>query len=152
MDQNLVGILKGTYIRKWDEDVEKAEKTPMSFKCYIDDGFGLWEHSIEELLQFPQHANQIHPNIKVELRCRRDAIEFLDTMVKVEDGALTTDLYTKPSDKHLYVNYKSCHPTHVKDVTLSGYENKTYVARKKINDAIVSSLSARVPAAAEILQ
>lgn len=103
-----------TYMRKWDEELGKADKTPMFYKRYIDDGFGLWEHSIEELLQFQQHANQIHPNIKVELRWSRNAIEFLDTMVKVEDGALTTDLYTKPSDKHLYVNYKSSHPTHVK--------------------------------------
>ena len=43
-----------------------------------------------------------------------EAIEFLDTWIKVEDGSLITDLYTKPTDKHLYVNSKSSHPTNVK--------------------------------------
>ena len=103
-----------TYMRKWDEELMKSDKKPLFYKRFIDDGFGLWEHGMEELVRFKEHANRIHPNIKVELRSSLEAIEFLDTWIKVEDGSLITDLYTKPTDKHLYVNSKSSHPTNVK--------------------------------------
>ena len=42
-------------------------------------------------------------------------IEFLDIWVKKKDGGLT-GLYTKPTDKHMYVQVKSNHPTNVKKV------------------------------------
>ena len=34
--------------------------------------------------------------------------------VSLEDGLLHTDVYSKPTDAHQYLNYKSCHPPHVK--------------------------------------
>lgn len=51
----------------------------------------------------------------VELRWNAEAIELLDTWVRNEEGKLVTDLYTKPTDKHLYVNC-NCHPENVKKV------------------------------------
>ena len=59
-------------------------------------------------------ANSINDKIKVELRYNSNQIEFLDTLVKIKNGKLTTDLYTKPTDKHIYVHSKSCHPKNVK--------------------------------------
>ena len=41
-------------------------------------------------------------------------IEFLDTIVILEKGQIFTDLYTKPTDKHIYVDRKSNHPLSVK--------------------------------------
>ncbi|XP_053403160.1 uncharacterized protein LOC128558275 [Mercenaria mercenaria] len=66
------------YMRKWDEKLEN-EKVPMFYKRYTDDGFGLWQHGLEDHLKFRDFANQIHPNIKVELRWHTTRIEFLDT-------------------------------------------------------------------------
>ena len=37
-------------------------------KRFIDDGFGIWTGSEEELKEFAVFANLIHGNIKVELR------------------------------------------------------------------------------------
>ena len=45
---------------------------------------------------------------------REKKIEFLDTIVKIEDGKIKTDLFVKPTDKHLYVNSDSRHPSNVK--------------------------------------
>ena len=81
----------------------KTDKVPLFYKRFIDDGFGLWDHGMDKLVRFKEHANQIHPNIKVELRSIAIAIEFLDTWVRIEDGSLVTDLYTKPTDKHIRV-------------------------------------------------
>ena len=103
-----------TYMRKWDDELRKFANQPMVYYRYIDDGFGIWLHGERSLKEFQNYANSIHPNIKVELRYSNDKIEFLDTMVILENGQIITDLYTKPTDKHIYVDRKSSHPTNVK--------------------------------------
>ena len=72
------------YMRKWDEDLMKFEKTPLFYKRYIDDGFGIWYADLDSLLKFTEHANNIHENIKIELQWSRSCIEFLDTLVKLD--------------------------------------------------------------------
>ena len=53
--------------------------------------------------QFCEFVNEIHQNIKVELRYSKEKIEFLDTMVMLDEGSIVTDLYTKPTDKHIQI-------------------------------------------------
>ena len=103
-----------TYMRKWDEELTKFPIQPMVYFRYIDDGFGIWLHGEDSLNDFHKFANSIHQNIKVELRHSSKNIEFLDTMVILEKGKIITDLYTKPTDKHIYVDRKSSHPLSVK--------------------------------------
>jgi hypothetical protein len=103
-----------SYMRKWDEELLKFHKVPSFYKRYIDDGFGIWLHGLDSLNQFTSHANNIHDNIKVELRWSTEKVEFLDTSVVMNNGAIYTDLYTKPTDKQLYINNSSCHPAHTK--------------------------------------
>ena len=50
----------------------------------------------------------------MELRNDPKQIEFLDTLVKIEDGHIYTDLYIKLTDKQLYLNSSSCHPSNTK--------------------------------------
>ena len=37
----------------------------------------------------------------------------MDVTVKLNDGKITTTVYSKPTDSHLYLDYASCHPPHV---------------------------------------
>ena len=87
---------------------------PSFYKRFIDDGFGIWEHGVEALKEFTEFAHSIHDNIKVELRWDDKQIEFLDTMVRIESGMITTDLYVKPTDKHIYLHKSSDHPQRMK--------------------------------------
>ena len=49
------------------------------------------------------------------MEASEEKINFLDTTVhKSEDGTLWTDLYSKPTDSHNYLHYKSAHPSHCK--------------------------------------
>ena len=50
----------------------------------------------------------------MELRYDQKQIEFLDTLVKSENGHIYTDLYVKPTDKQLYLTSSSCHPSSTK--------------------------------------
>ena len=41
-------------------------------------------------------------------------IEFLDLEISIENGVLKTNLFIKPSNKQLYLDYNSNHPLHCK--------------------------------------
>ena len=41
-------------------------------------------------------------------------ISFLDVSVGLDNGFFCTDVYSKPTDAHQYLNFKSCHPPHVR--------------------------------------
>ena len=43
------------------------------------------------------------------------SLPFLDTLCKLEDGKIITDLYRKETDRNQYLLTSSCHPAHVTD-------------------------------------
>ena len=65
---------------------------------YIDDIFGIWDGTEEELKLFHKAANSVHSNIEVDLRFSEAKIDFLDVTISIENGFLTTDLYAKSTD------------------------------------------------------
>ena len=81
---------------------------------YIDDIFMIWTHSVDDLQTFTTYLNNIHPTIKFTSNYSFTSIPFLDVNVSLINGKITTDLYTKPTDKHQYLLQSSCHPKHTK--------------------------------------
>ena len=53
--------------------------------------------------------------IKFKWNFSTTSIEFLDLRIMIENGKLVTDLYVKPSNLQLYLDYNSNHPQHCKD-------------------------------------
>ena len=74
----------------------------------------MWAFGLDSLLQFRDHVNNIRPDIKVVQWWNEEETGFLDTKVKIANRPLITDMYSKPTDKHIYVDQKSNHPTSVK--------------------------------------
>ena len=103
-----------SYMRKWDEELMQYSEQPLFYKRFIDDGFGLWTGTLDTLEKFAEYANNIHKNIKIELRYSREKIEFLDTWVHLEKGKIYTSIYRKPTDKQLYLHRTSNHPPSTK--------------------------------------
>ena len=102
-----------TYMGEWEQD--RATETPMCLFRFVDDIWGIWCQSLEELKQFHHTANSIHPDIQVDLRHSVSEIEFLDVMVNIKEGNLNTTIYANETDKHMYLHAKSDHPTTVKN-------------------------------------
>jgi hypothetical protein len=75
-------------------------KQPLSWLRFIDDADMKWIHSDKEIDDFFEHANSIHPSIKFTHGVSKTKMSFLDTTTTVKEGNMTTDLYSKPTDKH----------------------------------------------------
>ncbi|KAL9966710.1 hypothetical protein ACROYT_G024826 [Oculina patagonica] len=81
---------------------------------YIDDIFFIWTHGEEKLNDLFNFCNSFDPHIKFEQTKSTTSIPFLDVQVINGNGKISTDLYTKPTDTHQYLNWTSCHPRHTK--------------------------------------
>jgi hypothetical protein len=55
-----------------------------------------WTHGDKELVEFLEHANNIHPFIKFTHEVSKTKMSFLDTTTTIKEGNMTTDLYSKP--------------------------------------------------------
>ena len=106
----------GTYMGRWEKELlQRTTVQPMVYYRYVDDIFGLWNGSVEELGKFKSLANSIHPRIKVEIEISNQQIAFLDVLVYKHEGSLATTIYTKPTDKHMYLDQQSNHPMSTKN-------------------------------------
>jgi hypothetical protein len=54
------------------------------------------------------------------------SVSFLDTTTTVKEGNMTTDLYSKPTDKHQYLSPSSCHPAILSTVLRVSHSAKPY--------------------------
>ena len=95
--------------------LKNAPFQPHTWLRYIDDIFMIWTEGPDNLKIFIDYLNNIHSTIKFTSSHSSTNIPFLDVSVSLtNDGSISTDLYTKPTDKHQHLLYSSCHPLHTK--------------------------------------
>ena len=81
----------------------------------IDDIFMIWNESEDKLKDFLTYINTVIPAIQFTHAHSFKSVNFLDVLVTLaDDGTISTDLYTKPTNTHQYLHMNSCNPNHVK--------------------------------------
>lgn len=106
------------YLARWEEQAfRQCDKTPLIYKRYLDDLFGVWTHSDEDFHSFIHILNSQHPKIKLKQNLQPTSVVFLDTVVfqiPSPGGAtkLTTRVYFKETDRHALLHKRSFHPRH----------------------------------------
>ena len=80
---------------------------------YRDDVFDLWQQGLPALETFTQYINSLYPTIKFELVYSESHLNMLDVTLHLIDGFIRTDVYSKPTDSHLYLPPSSSHPKHI---------------------------------------
>ena len=83
---------------------------PNNWWRFRDDIFEVWTHGEEALHEYTGFINSIYPTIKFVLRYSKNQLEFLDVNIKLNNGLISTDVYSKPTDGHLYLLTTSAHP------------------------------------------
>ena len=107
------------FMARLEEDfLEKAPYKPYLWLRYLDDIFAIWTGTLNELEAFFEYLNQYHPTIKFTMdhsfkstpEHSFDQINFLDVLVSKRGTKLETDLFSKETDTHQFLHFKSCHP------------------------------------------
>ena len=65
---------------------------------YIDDIFIIWKHGMESFLAFIDYLSTYSDNLKFTHQVSMEQVSYLDTLVKLEDNCLATDLFYKVTD------------------------------------------------------
>ena len=75
----------------------------------------IWNDSEDKLKDLLAYINTANPAIQFTHANSFKSVNFLDVLVTLNnDGTISTDSYTKPTDKHQYLHMNSCHPNHAK--------------------------------------
>ena len=99
-------LFMGEFERK---SLQNYTDKPYLWLRYIDDSFMVWTHGQEKLDDFIKYLNNIHPTIKFTSERSTTSIPFLDVNNQLHNGKIETDLFCKPTDKH--ITQKSPSPT-----------------------------------------
>lgn len=87
-----------------------------NWKRFLDDCFIVWTSTTcISLEEFSRELNSMDESIHFTMERSKFKMPFLDVLITVGDGGIIqTDIYSKSTDTHMYLNFKSCHPMHVK--------------------------------------
>ena len=78
---------------------------------FLDDIFMIWNGSLEDLRSFIDALNSYHSHIKFTHCISTQSVSFLDVSIsKGDSGAVITDIFCKPTNMHLYLDFSSSHP------------------------------------------
>ena len=81
----------------------------------------LWKRFIDDILLKGSEAqcnrlnNIIHGIIKLKCNFSDNKLEFFDLRIKIVNGRLETEIFVKPTNLQLFLDYTSNHPKHCKD-------------------------------------
>ena len=98
---------------KQTDFLKTQDLQPFIWLRYIDDIFFIWTHGEAELKRFMEKLNQFLPNLKFTYESSQKKVAFLDLNVSLENGCITTDLYSKSTDCHQYLHGSSVHSDHL---------------------------------------
>ena len=82
-------------------------------KRFIDDGFGIWLHDADPMIDennwrtFQQAVNS--GGLSWEFSKRAKSVVFMDMTIEIEEGKIMTKLYAKPLALYLYIPPHSAH-------------------------------------------
>lgn len=106
------------YLAHWERAAfTKLQYKPLIYFRYLDDIFGVWDHTEEQFHTFLDTLNAHHPKIKLKHNLQHLAVEFLDTIAffRTSDDqtkTLATKVYFKDTDRHALLHKSSYHPKH----------------------------------------
>ena len=93
----------------------KHNKHVIFYKRFIDDVFGIWiphpNPQIDAQLwdEFKQSMNAF-PGLTWEFEDPSDKVNFMDLTITIKNGHVSTSLFEKPLNLHLYIPPHSAHP------------------------------------------
>ena len=95
-----------------DHKAKTGKIKPKLWWRYRDDIFDLWTQGTTKLNEFTTFINSLYPTIKFTMVSSEISLNVLDLTLLLVDGFIQTDIYSKPTDHHIYLLRNSAHPSH----------------------------------------
>jgi hypothetical protein len=117
MGKKYAPALANLYMAEYDTlFTTHAGTNLMNYFRFLDDLFGTWDGTREELLDIFNQLNNIIPGITVTPTIHDSHIDFLDTTIYKQTfnniTTLHTTIYFKPTATHQLLHTQSFHPEH----------------------------------------
>ena len=118
----------------FNSDFELLDKI-LLWKRFIDDVIMLFKGTLAECETLVAWLNSLMPGVvKFKFEYSSEVVEFLDLQIFVENGKLETNLYIKPSNLQLYLDFFSNHPEPCKQGVVYGQALRIVERCSKIED------------------
>jgi hypothetical protein len=103
------------FMAEWERQLTTATQhlpQPLLWRRYIDDIFGLYPGDVTQTQAYMAIANQLHPDIKLDITYSHNQVVFLELVIYVDShtNILQTRIHWKPTDLHQYLRFESEHP------------------------------------------
>jgi hypothetical protein len=116
MGSPLSPVLCNIYLEYLEQKaIESFEPKPRVFLRYVDDIYLEWQQDTRPVEELLQHFNNQCEETKFTIeKEENDCLPFLDVRVKRKNNKIVTEVYRKPTDSGLILQYDSNHPLTVK--------------------------------------
>ena len=105
--------LRQTIVEKFNERI--ADEILNKYTRYLDDIFIIWNMKRGDPNCFKTWLSSTDSRLSFTLDQCGISVSFLDVKVSINDHKISTDIFYKPTDTKKYLDYKSCHPRHIKN-------------------------------------
>ena len=113
MGSPLSPFLAEIFMNSLEESLSKSPhfKNIIFWRRYVDDVFGIYNGTSEELIDFKTHLNSLHPNIKFTLEIEtNNSINFLDLNISKLQNKLKFNIYRKNTTSNRLIPFDSSTP------------------------------------------
>ena len=88
---------------------ETVSFRPKLYARYIDDIFAIFDGN-QEYTQFFNYINSLHDNLEFTVEVATDSLPFLDVQVQLCDDHIDLNVYRKPTDTNVVLNFDAVAP------------------------------------------
>ena len=105
----------------FEENQHPLADLVLVWKRFIDDVLGLFNGNQQQFEEYVGWLNSLMRGVvKFKSNFSTSHVEFLDLVISIKDGKLKTNLFVKPSNSQLYLDFTSNHPKHCKTGIIYG--------------------------------
>jgi len=97
---------------------------PKFYKRYIDDIILIFDHPLDNFMQFKEHLNTVHPTMKFTFEHTYTTINYLDITIKARNNRCHIQPYFKKTNTFSYVMGNSYHPKATFKSIFTGENNR----------------------------
>ena len=111
MGSPLAPLLAEWFVSGIEQKIFEADTTfkPLFYRRYVDDIFAIFEKP-EDRDQFFEMLNKMHKNLTFTMETTTSSLPFLDISVTINGGRFDTQVYRKPTNTGVQMNFNSMAP------------------------------------------